>query len=360
MKKIFLIVFCLSIIVLINSCSDDEPDFFDVTYTLIDITCMQPGKIDVTVTGGTPPYKFLWSNDRTTEDLITRAQGIYNLIVTDNEGRSKIVNNIKLNKVLRVEIEGIVNNSDVYSDTGSIELKIERGIPPYRFEWSNSQTTQNISDLPPGRYSVDVFDSSDCNKVSAEFVINAFGEFTDNRDGKIYRKVRNGNQVWMYEPLNYATADGSSFMYDDPANEDIGRYYTWHTAMNGESLSTTNPSNVRGLCPEGWHIPSPDEWTELRLFLETQMDDDNKIDMDRHLEGQTGVTFMMYIFTDLFPYWRDEGITTFITSNNDVAGAYSYYYTEGDYRIGFSTRLTTEYPSQWQNFKHLCYCIEDK
>lgn len=37
--------------------------------------------------------------------------------------------------------------------------------------------------------------------------------------------------------------------------------------MNGASSSTTNPSGVQGLCPDGWHLPSNAEWKELELFI---------------------------------------------------------------------------------------------
>jgi uncharacterized protein (TIGR02145 family) len=37
--------------------------------------------------------------------------------------------------------------------------------------------------------------------------------------------------------------------------------------MDGEASSTTNPSGVQGVCPDGWHLPSDDEWTELTDYL---------------------------------------------------------------------------------------------
>jgi uncharacterized protein (TIGR02145 family) len=93
---------------------------------------------------------------------------------------------------------------------------------------------------------------SDCIKV-----------FTDDRDGIIYKAVCIGEQNWMAENLRY-NAPGSVFYDDDPSNGLIyGKLYDWSTYMNGADSSVSNPSGVQGICPKGWHIPSPAEWEML-------------------------------------------------------------------------------------------------
>ena len=97
----------------------------------------------------------------------------------------------------------------------------------------------------------------------------------DARDGKTYRTTKIGNQVWMAENLNYKTA--GSFCYHNSSQycELYGRFYTWASAMdsvgafsvNGKGCGsgTSCPPNfpVRGVCPEGFHLPTLAEWKSL-------------------------------------------------------------------------------------------------
>ena len=117
------------------------------------------------------------------------------------------------------------------------------------------------------------------------------GTMTDSRDGQTYRTVKIGTQTWMAENLNYAytgvpynhsgnTLDSTSWYYDNDASYSTkyGRLYTWAAAMDSVGTWSTNGKGcgysvigmtcspdylVRGVCPEGWHLPDSTEWNTL-------------------------------------------------------------------------------------------------
>jgi len=94
--------------------------------------------------------------------------------------------------------------------------------------------------------------------------------FTDARDGKTYKKVKIGEQTWMAENLNYVAENGNSRCYNDSDSycDKYGRLYDWATAMG---LDTSFNNEIwdgwgveqQGVCPDGWHVPSYEEWKTL-------------------------------------------------------------------------------------------------
>ena len=95
---------------------------------------------------------------------------------------------------------------------------------------------------------------------------------TDYRDGKVYRTVTIGSQIWMAENLNYARTprneiDSTSWCYrNDPIFCDdykYGRLYKWSTARNNGVAGGKVTYPARGVCPKGWHLPDTTEWRTL-------------------------------------------------------------------------------------------------
>ena len=91
-----------------------------------------------------------------------------------------------------------------------------------------------------------------------------------------YTTVQIGTQCWLAENLNIATAEadkgdcsgyGSKYCPSNhsPYCDTYGGLYQWATMMCGEASSDFEPSGVQGICPNGWHIPSDNEWKTLEM-----------------------------------------------------------------------------------------------
>jgi uncharacterized protein (TIGR02145 family) len=104
--------------------------------------------------------------------------------------------------------------------------------------------------------------------------VNAEGIGSVACGGEIYKTVKIGGQVWMAKNLNYAVG-GSKCYDDDPANCDkYGRLCDWATTMdlpsscNSCSCGSQEQPEHRGICPEGWHIPSDMDWEALDIVTD--------------------------------------------------------------------------------------------
>ncbi|MEN9309146.1 MAG: hypothetical protein RL173_3078, partial [Fibrobacterota bacterium] len=103
------------------------------------------------------------------------------------------------------------------------------------------------------------------------------GTLTDIRDGQIYPAAAVGGQVWMAKNLNFPGTESEAIgvCYDlDAANcSKYGRLYGWTEAMGVASVyDSTRLSRLgtefRGICPEGWHLPSKLEFDTLIAFAD--------------------------------------------------------------------------------------------
>ncbi len=140
---------------------------------------------------------------------------------------------------------------------GSIDLTVSGGIIPYQYQWSNGETSEDLTNLVAGTYSVTVTDAN-AETITDSTSITQPNDTTTviDIDGNVYQTIKIGNQFWMAENLKTTrAADGSVlngvYAYDDDENNvaEYGRLYTWQAAFDAEI--------------PGWHLPSDEDWNVL-------------------------------------------------------------------------------------------------
>ena len=161
-----------------------------------------------------------------------------------------------------------VSPDSVPGAQSSSSTKSSSSVTPSSSSWSSEGTIGSSSSVPEGYV--------DTSTVLMEIM-------TDSRDGQTYKTVKIGTQTWMAENLNYAylqpTADydSSSFCYENSEDycDEYGRLYTWAAAIDSAGTWESNTKGcgwgkncrpqypVRGVCPEGWHLPDSTEWATL-------------------------------------------------------------------------------------------------
>lgn len=134
------------------------------------ISCfgLNDGSLDASVSGGTPPYTYAWTNAETTEDISDLVAGYYKLIVTDANNLTAEAE-ITLTEPLAIslsmdpfEYPSGMNISCYECYNGSINVEVAHGVPPYSYDWGDEVTTQDRSNLGAMRYQILVTDANGC------------------------------------------------------------------------------------------------------------------------------------------------------------------------------------------------------
>ncbi len=130
--------------------------------------------LEAVPTGGTGPYTGSWSNG---VDGLTNTElpaGTYTITITDAMGCSSTSSAVVTAPTPIVVSISKTNETGVDANDGTATANPTGGTPDYTYLWSNAETTQTITGLAPGTYTVTVSDANGCTK-QASVQINAFG-----------------------------------------------------------------------------------------------------------------------------------------------------------------------------------------
>ncbi len=212
------------------------------------------GVIDVNVTGGTGSYGYQWSNGQGTEDLNNLTAGTYTLDVVDGNGCTasnsfSIVNDVSnCSAFCYIALqENAINNEDCGSGNGSIDINVLNAVAPVTYSWSNGGTTEDISNLSAGTYTVTVTDANNCSVSESYQVSNNTGnlvisdatisnENCGGANGGINITVTGGALPYTYSWSNNSTNE-------DLTNVSAGNYTVSVTDGNGCNVSNSYTIN---------------------------------------------------------------------------------------------------------------------
>jgi gliding motility-associated-like protein len=140
------------------------------TYNGQNISCngLSDGAIDLTVSGGTTNYTYSWSNAAITQDISGLNANTYSVLVTDVNGctTTNIITLIQPAALTTTVVAATYNGQNISCNglsDGSIDLSVAGGTTAYTYQWSNLETTQDVSGLNAGPYSVLVTDVNGCS-----------------------------------------------------------------------------------------------------------------------------------------------------------------------------------------------------
>jgi uncharacterized repeat protein (TIGR01451 family) len=145
----------------------------NVSITSQDLSCTHPvDTLKAVVSGGTPPYTYLWNNFQASQSIIVTQGGIYMVVVTDSLGCQRSATDTISDLGVTILLEGLSNTTCNGINNGSVSVEVLGGTPPFTYLWSNGTTTDSITGLPAGVYTLTVTDAASCTESMTWYVNN--------------------------------------------------------------------------------------------------------------------------------------------------------------------------------------------
>jgi len=198
----------------------EQPVFFiDPIVTSISCNGENDGTIDLNLTGGIAPFSVTWSDDASAGvQRNNLAAGTYTVLILDSDTyQCPIEETFIITNPPAIAVSTIVTDAidcDIVN-SGSIDLETSGGSAPYSFLWNTGETTEDIENIPPGDYSVEITDRNGC-KVIKQFNIFRQEPLTISYEEttiidcvlKTVSKQNTANATGGYLPYTYTWSDG--------------------------------------------------------------------------------------------------------------------------------------------------------
>ena len=273
-----------------------EAPVFKIDPITTHISCFgeTDGSIDLNLVGGIAPLSITWADDSSAGiNRNNLASGTYNVLIEDATGCT-ITETFSIIEPNEIVLDAVVVNAiDCENpDSGSVDLQVIGGTPPFTFLWSNGTTSEDLQNVGANNYTVTVTDSRGCqeqktvvvtrqaplvlslstniipdctNKTVAQrnelevvggvapYVINWSNGTVSGVNGEIMETTQNGTVIvevtdslgcteQLIFDVNLFTLGSPSFNYDSFANTNyeilsVNDPITFNNTSTGDSLS---------------------------------------------------------------------------------------------------------------------------
>ncbi len=222
----------------------NQPAPLAVTGVVTDVAIFgqSTGAINATVTGGVGPYTYVWSNGATTEDLSGVPAGTYYIDVIDVYGAHTYAMFV-VNQPALLTVSGVTTDVTIFGqNTGAVNITPAGGVGPYTYLWSNGATTQDLTSVPAGSYTVTVTDANGAT-VTDTYVVNqpaqllATANITDVSINGGSNGAVNITPTGGVGPYTYAWSNGATT--EDISSVPAGSYTVTITDANGATYTNT-------------------------------------------------------------------------------------------------------------------------
>ena len=262
-----------------------EPPAFNLSLaSLTNVACkgQNTGKVDVTITGGVPPYTFVWSNGPNSEDVLSLFAGVYSVTAMDNNGCSR--SDTFTIAEPTTDLGTTLTKTDVTcaaGNDGTVSATSSGGTPPYSYVWNNGITDSVNAVLTAGTYAVTVSDNNGCvvietitvGTISSIAVTETISNISCNggSDGYIKLNVTGGIQPYTYLWSNGNNTDSTG-------------------GLSATSYSVTITDNVSCTFSKSFNLAQPDQLTLTALLS------------DIKCSGNSGGAIDLTVFGGTAPY----------------------------------------------------------
>lgn len=144
------------------------------TFKLTPPTCIgaQDGSIELSLSGGQPPFTYLWNSGSGTSKLQSLGVGQYWATVTDARGCQLVTPPYTLNapQLLSIKLDSLRHVGCLGEQTGYIAVQVNGAVPPLTLTWNGQPGTTVLADLPAGQYNLVATDNRSCQATATYFV----------------------------------------------------------------------------------------------------------------------------------------------------------------------------------------------